>query len=139
VTEGLEDSFLEEAHFIVGPPSKINSGGIEVWLGKLICKKVGTPGSVEINWEIAYNLADQGRLLGMIHSHPPGMPCMSQRDRDTMRAWVSCLGIPLICAIECDEEIWAWRFPVNTGEVPRPVDAVRFDAEHRKYIVITGV
>jgi len=39
-----------------------------------------------------------------------GLAAPSNRDVQTMRAWVSCLGKPLLCVIESGDVLGAYRF-----------------------------
>ena len=49
-------------------------------------------------------------MVGFFHTHPSGQPLPSARDLKTMRAWVSCFGKPLLCLIEADGNVAAYRF-----------------------------
>jgi proteasome lid subunit RPN8/RPN11 len=52
----------------------------------------------------------RGDVVGFYHTHPGGLPTPSQRDLKTMRAWVGSFGKPLLCLIESDGELAAYRF-----------------------------
>lgn len=51
-----------------------------------------------------------GDVVGFYHTHPGGSAEPSDRDLKTMRAWVGSFGKPLLCLIEADENIYAFRF-----------------------------
>jgi proteasome lid subunit RPN8/RPN11 len=71
----------------------------------------GEPASVE--FDAAWTLAreeSKGDVVGFYHTHPSGPPNPSQRDLKTMRAWVGSFGKPLLCLIESDGELAAYRF-----------------------------
>jgi proteasome lid subunit RPN8/RPN11 len=57
-------------------------------------------------------------IVGFLHTHPdfPAQP--SQRDIDTMRAWVSALGKPLVCLIQGTDGLVGYNFASDdsTGE-----------------------
>lgn len=84
-----------------------------VWLCRVDprTRKVGDVGSVGFDWEYVIKRADKvGDLVGWIHTHPEGFPEISQRDRDTMKAWYNYLGVPLICAIATSAGVKAWLY-----------------------------
>lgn len=73
-----------------------------LWYGKLVEKSIGTPSSVEFDWEWVLRREEQrGDILGFWHTHSTG-PEPSEQDIKTMRAWVSCFNKPLFCVIESD-------------------------------------
>jgi proteasome lid subunit RPN8/RPN11 len=51
-----------------------------------------------------------GDVVGFYHTHPGGPPTPSQRDLKTMRAWAGSFGKPLLCLIESEGELAAYRF-----------------------------
>jgi len=69
-------------------------------LAKRVNLSVGSSTQVEFNaaWVIRRE-EDEGDIVGFLHTHPSGALEPSQRDVDTMRAWASCLGKPLLCLI----------------------------------------
>jgi proteasome lid subunit RPN8/RPN11 len=78
---------------------------------------VGSPASVEFDW--AWVLAREERsrdVLGFYHTHPAGLATPSWRDVRTMRAWVGCLGKPLLCIIESEGGLAAYVFRTDTDE-----------------------
>lgn len=52
----------------------------------------------------------KGDIVGFYHTHPGGPPCPSRRDVSTMRAWVGSFGKPLLCLIESEGQLAAYRF-----------------------------
>lgn len=82
-----------------------------VWLGRLRQRREGQAASVEFDWQ--WVLAREERhddILGFYHTHPMGLGAPSDRDVGTMRAWVSCLGKPLLCVIESGDILGAYFF-----------------------------
>lgn len=51
-----------------------------------------------------------GDVIGFYHTHPAGPPTPSERDVRTMRAWAGSFGKPLLCLIESDGQLAAYRF-----------------------------
>lgn len=88
-----------------------------IWLGRFRRRKMGQPASVELDWAWALEREErQGDVIGFYHSHPPGLPLPSERDVRTMRAWVSCLGKPLLCVIESEPGLTACCFETDEGD-----------------------
>ena len=54
-------------------------------------------GSVEFDWVAIWarlrGLPELPRFVGMVHTHPPGIPGMSSTDRNMVYGWVVALGI----------------------------------------------
>jgi proteasome lid subunit RPN8/RPN11 len=71
----------------------------------------GKPTSVEFDadWVLGRE-ESKGDVIGFYHTHPGGPPAPSQRDLKTMRAWSACFGKPLLCLIESDGKLAAYRF-----------------------------
>lgn len=69
---------------------------------------------------------ERGDVVGFYHTHPGGSPNPSQRDLNTMRAWCSCFGKPLLCVIESPEGLGAFRFDDDQSTGVRLGDAERF-------------
>ncbi len=67
------------------------------------------------SWTLARE-EQRGDVIGFYHTHPPGMLALSARDVRTMRAWVSSLGKPLLCLVECEGELAGWRFDDDASE-----------------------
>ncbi len=88
-----------------------------IWLGRFWRRRVGQPASVELDWAWALEREErQGDVIGFYHSHPPGLLLPSGRDVRTMRAWVSCLGKPLLCVIESEPALAAYRFETDESK-----------------------
>lgn len=71
----------------------------------------GEPTSVEFdgNWALERE-ESKGDVVGFYHTHPCGPPEPSVRDLKTMRAWAGSFGKSLLCLIESDNELAAYRF-----------------------------
>ena len=71
------------------------------WYVQLAHHVSGEPASVEADWQRAMvREEDFGDLAGFAHTHPRGAGTKpSARDIQTMRAWCSALGKPLLCLI----------------------------------------
>jgi len=77
----------------------------------------GGPASVEFDWAYVLEREERyGDILGFYHTHPAGLIRPSDRDVRTMRAWVSCLGKPLICVIESDATLTAYMFETDEDD-----------------------
>jgi hypothetical protein len=95
-----------------------------IWYGRLCEQRVGGPGSVEFDWAwVLEHDERRGDVLGFFHTHPPGLALPSRRDVRTMRAWVSCLGKPLLCLIAAGDTLEAYLF-ANDEEGGQPLVAV---------------
>jgi len=71
-----------------------------VWHARKLRRTVGEPARVEFDGLAVLAREEQRHdVVGFLHTHPnfPAEP--SQRDIDTMHAWVSALGKPLVCLI----------------------------------------
>jgi hypothetical protein len=72
---------------------------------------VGDPGSVAFDWSwVLAREEGRGDILGFFHTHPVGATLPSQRDVRTLRAWVSCLGKPLLCLIAGGDALDGYLF-----------------------------
>lgn len=87
------------------------------WRGRLRQGRVGGASSVEFDWAWVLEREDCRRdVIGFYHTHPAGLTAPSQRDVRTMRAWVSCLGKPLLCVIESGDELAAFLFETDESD-----------------------
>ncbi len=85
-----------------------------IWYGRLRQRQVGQPASVEFDWNWVLDRDERrGDVLGFYHTHPAGAAAPSARDVRTMRAWVSCLGKPLLCVIKSDDALAAQLFATD--------------------------
>jgi proteasome lid subunit RPN8/RPN11 len=81
------------------------------WQCAMVEPTTGTPTEVEFSFESVLKRDESlGDIVGFLHTHPSGSLDPSRKDVETMRAWTSCLGRPLICMIACDEAIEAFLF-----------------------------
>ena len=77
---------------------------------------VGWSGSYSYVWfnsYIVFKMEDENNgPAGFYHTHPPhlGDARPSATDITTMRAWVTCLGRPLLCYIDNGWDIACWLF-----------------------------
>lgn len=112
-----------------------------IWYGQLHRRQVGGPASVEFDWSWVWEREERfGDILGFYHTHPAGLAAPSARDVRTMRAWVSCLGKPLLCVICSGDALVAHVFADDEdggqalGEVQRFPHSVIVAAEARNPI-----
>jgi proteasome lid subunit RPN8/RPN11 len=85
-----------------------------IWYGRLQQRQTGQRASVEFDWNWVLDREERhGDVLGFYHTHPAGTAVPSARDVRTMRAWVSCLGKPLLCVIESDGTLAAYTFATD--------------------------
>jgi hypothetical protein len=85
-----------------------------IWYGRLRQRQTGQQASVEFDWNWVLEREErQGDVLGFYHTHPAGAAAPSARDVRTMRAWVSCLGKPLLCVIESNDVLAAHVFATD--------------------------
>lgn len=77
--------------------------------GRLVQWREGGPAHVDFDarWVLRRE-ESKGDVAGFFHTHPPGIPGMSDRDRRTMQAWAQCFGRDLLCAIRCGGATRAW-------------------------------
>lgn len=104
----------EESAVLVG--QRTDAG----WSGSLTQAQEGGPASTAFDW--AWVLAREereGDVIGFYHTHPGGTATPSQRDIRTMRAWVTCLGKPLLCLIEGGSELAAYLFETDEDDGQR--------------------
>jgi proteasome lid subunit RPN8/RPN11 len=100
-----ESSRCEECWVLVGE----RRGNI--WHGRLLNRVVGKPATVEFDGPAVLAREEQfGDVIGFLHTHPDCDANLSQRDIDTMQAWTSAFGKPLLCLIEGTNGLRAYRF-----------------------------
>lgn len=109
--------------------------GQEFWHASLHDRRVGLPGTVTINAKVVLGIEDSPtlNLIGFAHTHPHWPAVPSATDERTMKAWVTCLGRPLICAIRGTDGWRVWWFLDDEG-VPVEGDCeffTLFEAEGR--------
>lgn len=87
------------------------------WSGRLVQSQDGDPASVEFDWAwVLGREEEEGDVIGFHHTHPGGPAVPSSRDVRTMRAWVSCLGKPLLCLIETGPMLCAYLFETDEDD-----------------------
>lgn len=97
-----------------------------VWRVSLHRLTSGSAAAVEADWGWALTREETcGDVAGFWHTHPVGGGVRpSRRDDDTMRAWNSALGKPLLCLIADGQTLGGWLYlddeadsqPVTTVE-----------------------
>lgn len=82
-----------------------------LWLGQRNHEQTGDPVQVpfDADWTINRH-KEKGDVIGWYHTHPNLPAYVSTRDLATMRAWVGCLGRPLLCLIEGTRGLRGWVF-----------------------------
>lgn len=96
-----------------------------IWYARRWTKTTGAP--VEVEFDAAAVIEreeNRGDVVGFLHTHPATKAVPSRRDLDTMRAWVSSFGKPMLCVIDGTNGLVAWRFDddESTGERPTAVE-----------------
>lgn len=82
-----------------------------IFWGEMIKKTTGTPTSVDFDWEYALKREDRHQdLRGFKHTHPSWPAVPSGTDHNTMKAWVTSLGKPLVCVIDGTDGLRAWLY-----------------------------
>lgn len=95
----------EECYLILGQTRD------KVWTGRLQLRSEGTPKSVSFDWaQVLTREESMGDVLGFYHTHPNSAPLPSWRDVRTMKAWATCFGKPLLCAIQSGELLAGYLF-----------------------------
>lgn len=81
------------------------------WYARRMRPARGEPASVGFDgaWALGREEA-KGDVVGFYHTHPSGSSDPSERDLKTMRAWAGSFGKPLLCLIESDTQLAAYRF-----------------------------
>ncbi len=97
------------------------------WYGRLQQRQIGQPTSVEFDWLWVLEREERrGDILGFYHTHPNALIRPSQRDIKTMRAWVSCLGKPLLCLLKSDLSLMAYIFQSDEDKGQQSLEVERF-------------
>jgi len=98
-----------------------------IWLLRTLDRTVGKPESVEFDGPAALAREEQqGDVLGFWHTHPDFPATPSRRDVNTMQAWTSALGKPLLCIIEGTDGLQAYRFDDDDSQ-GIPAQVIRFE------------
>jgi hypothetical protein len=98
-----------------------------LWYGRLQQRQVGQPASVEFDWAWVLDREERrGDILGFYHTHPDGLITPSQRDIKTMRAWVTCMGKPLLCVINSNAVLTAYCFQTDEDQGQSLAEVQRF-------------
>src|SRR5262249_23865487 len=82
-----------------------------IWYGRRVRAAVGQRTSVRFDglWTLARE-ETRHDVLGFLHTHPDGPATPSLRDVQTMRAWGSSFGKPLVCLILSPQGLRGYRF-----------------------------
>lgn len=82
-----------------------------VWHARRTGRRRGRSAEVEFDagWVLKRE-ETRGDVVGFLHTHPNAKSRPSRRDAQTMRAWVSCFGQPLLCLIDGTDGLWGYRF-----------------------------
>jgi len=95
----------EKCWILVGQPKGA------YWECALMQPTEGNPTKVSFAHDWVLKREDEfGDVVGFLHTHPSGSLDPSETDVETMRAWASCLGRPMLCLIACEERIEAFLF-----------------------------
>jgi hypothetical protein len=98
-----------------------------IWYGRLRRGQQGEPASVEFDWSWVLDRDERyGDVVGFYHTHPAGAATPSDRDVRTLRAWVGCLGKPLLCIIQGDVSLAAYRFASDEDDGQPVAEVERF-------------
>ena len=110
-----------------------------IWYGRLRQRQAGQLASVEFDWDWVLGREERyGDVLGFYHTHPAGMAAPSDRDLRTMRAWVSCLGKPLLCLIQAGGTLTAYAFATDEDDGRPLVEVERFPRNAIVAVEATG-
>ena len=82
-----------------------------IWHARRMRPTKGEPLSVgfDADWVLKRE-ETKGDVVGFYHTHPLGLPSPSKRDDQTMHAWVSAFGKPLLCLIEAEYQVIAYHY-----------------------------
>ena len=92
----------------------------DLWWGQRVERTEGEPMVVRFNPYYVLDHAD--KVVGFIHTHPNFSAHYSSRDDLTMKAWVTCLGKPLVCCIQGIDGLRAWWY-LDDENPPEEFDA----------------
>ena len=82
-----------------------------LWHARKLRRSIGGPARVEFDGPAVLAREEQrGDVIGFLHTHPGFAAEPSQRDIDTMQAWVSALGKPLLCLIQGTDGLAGYVF-----------------------------
>jgi len=82
-----------------------------IWYARRIRRSAGTSTTVAFDAKAVLDREEgRGDVVGFFHTHPHSDPQPSRRDMDTMRAWCSAFGKPMLCVIAGRTETAAFRF-----------------------------
>jgi hypothetical protein len=110
-----------------------------IWYGRLRQRQTGQPASVEFDWDWVLAREERhGDILGFHHTHPAGLAAPSDRDLRTMRAWVSCLGKPLLCLIQAGDRLAAYSFATDEDDGQLLAEVERFPRNAIVAVEATG-
>ena len=97
-------------------------GSCQGWVlySRRIQQSIGEPVSVELDGQRVLEREERyGDVVGFYHTHPHMSARPSQRDLNTMNAWVSSFGKALLCVIEGTDGVCGYRFDAqrSNGEL----------------------
>lgn len=103
---------------------------VDIWLCRPLNRTEGKPETVEFDGGAALVREESSHdVIGFLHTHPDCEAKPSQRDRDTMQAWVSALGKPLLCLIEGTDGLRGFCFPDDESPGESIEQVERFEGE----------
>ena len=83
----------------------------DLWWGKRVKPTEGAPCVVQFDpYYVLKRDEERHDVVGFIHTHPGMTAHYSGRDDRTMKAWVCCLGKPLVCCIQGTDGLRAWWY-----------------------------
>ena len=95
----------------------------DLWWGKRVQRTEGEPCLVQFDpYYVLERDEKYGDVVGFIHTHPNFSAHYSGRDDLTMKAWVACLGKPLVCCIVGSDGLRAWWYE-NDEDRPEEFDS----------------
>ncbi len=121
MTRKKKQQFVEQCWTLVG-----HQRG-SFWYARRRRPTKGSPH--EVSCDAAWTLEREEEhqdAVGFFHTHPPGAVSLSDRDVRTMQGWVSAFGKPLLCFIECEGRLMAYRFDSDDSLGKQLVSSERF-------------